>query len=171
MKNKGYSNNSFEVRFSPFTEKFIQIIFFSAIKIYFIFIENSFAQYWFDFFFLCSNFVKRNHVVQKDKKTRKFSVDPALGTRPQLRWFTGSHEHLAEWPNVRKFRRLAYEQMLLYTRSKDYSKPVMIAVSKFLYYFFIIHNFFIYVYIYIFFKKAICRELPVTDTAPVHLIF
>jgi len=45
-------------------------------------------------------------------------------------WNTVRKEYLATWPNIRKWRKVAYEQMLLYTRSKDYSKPVLSALCK-----------------------------------------
>lgn len=61
-------------------------------------------------------------------KTPHFEVEKHRG-RPKSTWTSVSHEVLGSWPTVRKWRRLAYEQMLSYTRTKDYSKPVISAVS------------------------------------------
>ena len=76
----------------------------------------------------CRVFLKARIIESRKDKTQNFEHEKRRG-RPKNSWTTVSRETLEAWPAVRKWRRLAYEQMLSYTRSKDYSKPVISAVS------------------------------------------
>lgn len=76
---------------------------------------------------------RRAHDLHLRKDTVLIPVDDEEKRppgRPPNRWSTVSHERLGTWPNVRKWRRLAFEQIVKYIRVKDYSKPVMLDLCK-----------------------------------------
>lgn len=85
-------------------------------------------------FIFCSQFLNRKIY---DSHRRQ---PPSRG-RPPTKFHTKVPEAIKLWPNARKWRRLAFNQMISYSRRMDYSKPAIEAVSKlFLYFFFIINS-------------------------------